>query len=166
MHQHNVHGHAMQPRRKRRLATEGSNLSEQLQESLLRQIFRFGGVRRHPQAQRIHAPLMQVVEKLESFRIPLLGFFDRLRFGDPGALRMLSVGQVAFPGRMLSDAAKYLYVVLVAARFGMATCPFVAYQNNKTHCSSCLCKLPFLEVTFVTAISAQPSFFGSRQFLL
>jgi hypothetical protein len=74
---------------------------------------------------------MQVVEKLESFRIALLGFFDRLRFGDPGALRMLSVVQVAFPGRMLSDAAKYLYVVLVAARFGMATCPLLLTRITK-----------------------------------
>jgi len=38
-------------------------------------------------------------------------------------VRLSWLGQVAFPGRMLSDAANYLYVVLVAADFGMATCP-------------------------------------------
>ena len=69
---------------------------------------------------------MQVIEKLESFCIALLGSFNRLRFGEPGALRLLSVGQVAFPGRMLSDAANYLYVVLVAGHFGMsANAPFL-----------------------------------------
>jgi hypothetical protein len=74
---------------------------------------------------------MQVIEKLESFCIALLGSFNRLRFGEPGALRLLSVGQVAFPGRMLSDAANYLYVVLVAAHFGMATCPFLLTRITK-----------------------------------
>lgn len=74
---------------------------------------------------------MQVIKKLESFCIALLGSFNRLRFGEPGALRLLSVGQVAFPGRMLSDAANYLYVVLVAAHFGMATRPFVATRITK-----------------------------------
>jgi hypothetical protein len=74
---------------------------------------------------------MQVVQKLESFRIPLLRSFNRLRFRQPGALRLSWVGQVAFPGRMLSDAANYLYVVLVAARFGMATCPVLPTRITK-----------------------------------
>jgi hypothetical protein len=48
---------------------------------------------------------MQVVEKLEGFRISLLGSLNRLRFRQPGALRLSWVGQVAFPGRIWSDAA-------------------------------------------------------------
>ena len=74
---------------------------------------------------------MQVIKKLESFCVTLLGSLNRLRLGEPSALRLLSVGQVAFPGRMLSDAAKYLYVVLVAARFGMATCPLLLTRITK-----------------------------------
>ena len=68
---------------------------------------------------------MQVIEKLESFSIALLGAFNCLRFGKPVGFLVFSVGQVAFPGRTLSDAAKYLYVVLVAGDFGMpAPAPF------------------------------------------
>ena len=74
---------------------------------------------------------MQVIKKLESFWVALLGSLNRLCFGEPSALRLLSVGQVAFSGRMLSDAAKYLYVVLVAARFGMATCPLLPTRITK-----------------------------------
>jgi hypothetical protein len=58
---------------------------------------------------------VEVIQKLESFCIPLLGFFYRLCFCKPIALLLSSVGQVAFSGRTLSDAAKYLYVVLLAA---------------------------------------------------
>ena len=92
---------------------------------------------------------MQVIKKLESFCIALLGSFNRLRFGEPGALRLLSVGQVAFPGRMLSDAANYLYVVLVAARFGMATGPLLFTRITKRLLKFVLPNLQFLEVTFV-----------------
>jgi hypothetical protein len=97
---------------------------------------------------------MQVIEKLESFCIALLGSFNRLRFGEPGALRLLSVGQVAFPGRMLSDAANYLYVVLVAAHFGMATCPFLLTRITKPVAQVRFASLQFLEVTFVTRMAA------------
>ena len=125
MHQHDIDRHAMQPRGKRRLAAKRSDFSKELQESFLRQIFRLGRVRGHAQAERIHPPLMQVIEKLESFSITLLGAFNGLRFGKPAGFLVFSVGQVAFPGRILSDAAKYLYVVLVAGHFGMpAPAPF------------------------------------------
>jgi hypothetical protein len=74
---------------------------------------------------------MQVVQKLESFRVSLLRSFNRLRFGQPGALRLSWVGQVAFPGRMLSDAANYLYVVLVAGHFGAAGGPCLLTRITK-----------------------------------
>jgi len=60
---------------------------------------------------------MQVVHNLEGFCITLLGKFNGSSFREPFTL-LLSVGQVAFPGRTLSDAANYLFVVLVADRFG------------------------------------------------
>jgi hypothetical protein len=66
---------------------------------------------------------MQVIEKLERFPIALLGTLNSLRFGKPVGFLVLSVGQVAFPGRTLSDAAKYLYVVLVAAHFELPRPP-------------------------------------------
>ena len=69
---------------------------------------------------------MQVIESLKRFSIALLGALNRLRFGKPVGFLVSSVGQVAFPGRTLSDAANYLYVVLVAGHFGMsANAPFL-----------------------------------------
>ena len=41
---------------------------------------------------------MQVIEKLERFRVPLLGSLNRLCFRQP--LRLSWLGQVTFPGRM------------------------------------------------------------------
>jgi hypothetical protein len=62
---------------------------------------------------------MQVVQNLKGFCVSLLGKFDGSSFREPFIL-LLSVGQVAFPGRTLSDAANYLFVVLVAVGFGTA----------------------------------------------
>jgi len=62
----------------------------------------------------------------------LLGPLNRLRFRKPIAWLLFSVGQVAFSGRMLSDAANYLYVVMLAGHFATPTSPFLI-QNNKTH---------------------------------
>ena len=95
----------MQPGRERRLATKCPDFAEQLQEGFLRQIFRLGRVRSHAQAQRIYPPFMQVIENFKRFSIPLLGALNRLRFGKPFGFLVSSVGQVAFPGRTLSDAA-------------------------------------------------------------
>jgi hypothetical protein len=74
---------------------------------------------------------VEVIQKLESFRIPLLGLIYRLRFRKPIALLLFSVGQVAFSGRTLSDAAKYLYVVLLAGHFDTSTRPALYPEYQK-----------------------------------
>jgi hypothetical protein len=61
---------------------------------------------------------MLIVESFEGLRIALLGSFDGQGFIKLAArllpLLWLSVGQAAFSGRTLSDAAKYLCVVWLA----------------------------------------------------
>src|ERR1700730_6536432 len=57
-HQHNIHGQAMQPGGKRRLPPEGRDLTKKLQKSFLRKVFGFRCVSHHPQAERIHTPIM------------------------------------------------------------------------------------------------------------
>src|SRR5579859_6929052 len=52
-HEHDVDGHAMQPGGKGRLAAKGGNLAEQLQKSLLHQVFRVGRIADHAQAEGI-----------------------------------------------------------------------------------------------------------------
>ena len=66
----------MQPGRKRRLAAKRCDLAIELQERFLRQILGLGRIRCHAQAERVHAPLVLVVERLERLRVPLLGPFD------------------------------------------------------------------------------------------
>lgn len=54
---------------------------------------------------------MLIIESLERFCVSLLGSRDRLGFMKIVALSLCWVGQVAFSGRIVSDAANYLYVV-------------------------------------------------------
>jgi hypothetical protein len=89
----------MQPGRKCRLAAKRSNLTIELQKRFLRQIFGFGSVRRHAQAERIDAPFMLIVESLERLSIPLPGLLDKLGFIRVAVLPLHWVGQVAFSGR-------------------------------------------------------------------
>jgi len=96
---------------------------------------------------------MQIVEKLESFSIPLLGSLNRLCFCKPGGLRLSWLGQGAFPGRIQSDAANYLYVVLVAASFGSGHPPRLAYKDNKLVALVRFASLSISYVTFVTEMS-------------
>jgi hypothetical protein len=120
----------MQPRGKRRLAAEGGNLTIELQESFLSQVFRLGRVRRHSQTQGVNAPLVPVIKSLECIRIPLLGSFDGLRFVELVCLFCYPVGQVAFSGRNPSDAANYLYVVWLADnRSGTKVTPVFKIQE-------------------------------------
>jgi hypothetical protein len=91
---------------------------------------------------------MQVIESFKRFSIALLGALNGLRFGKPVGFLILSVGQVAFPGRTLSDAAKYMCVVSVAAHFGMpanAPCPFRITK-------------PFALVVFAGSVSTRDHF--------
>jgi hypothetical protein len=65
---------------------------------------------------------MLIVESLESSGIALLGSFDSRSFVKLAVLSLsfvwFPVGQVAFSGRIPSDAANYLYVVWLAGRRG------------------------------------------------
>jgi hypothetical protein len=70
----------MQPCGKRRLTPEGRDLTEKLQKSFLRKIFGFRRVPHHPQAERVHPPVMQPVDALKSLGVALLCPSDRLRF--------------------------------------------------------------------------------------
>ena len=62
MHQHDVDRKPMQPGRKCRFPPKCCNLTVELEECFLRQIFGLGRIRRHPQTKRIHPPLMLVIE--------------------------------------------------------------------------------------------------------
>src|ERR1700752_4531335 len=89
----------MEPGRKCGLAPESRNLAIELQECFLREVFGLGGVSRHPQTERVNAPLVPIIKGLERFRVPLLGSCDRLGFAKFVALLLSPVGQVAFSGR-------------------------------------------------------------------
>jgi hypothetical protein len=98
---------------------------------------------------------MQVIENFERFSITQLSALNRLRFGKPVGFLVSSVGQVAFPGRTLSDAAKYMYVVSVADHFGMSAHAQFPLQNNKTLCPDCLCPMTTRPaITFVTFLTS------------
>lgn len=66
----------MQPGSERRFATETADLSKELNEDLLREVFGFGDVPSHPQAERIYATIMPLIKLLEGFHIT---FSDLLR---------------------------------------------------------------------------------------
>ena len=76
----------MQPGRKCRLPAKCSDLAVELQERFLGQILGLRCVRSHPQTQRIHPPFVLVIERLERFRVPLLGPFNGLGLAEFGAL--------------------------------------------------------------------------------
>src|SRR4030088_2153754 len=105
MHQHYIYRQPMQPGRKSRLASKSCDLAIQLEKRFLRKILSCGGITRHPQTERVNPPLVPVVKRLERFRVPLLGPLDRLGFVKLGARSLSWLGQVAFSGRTLSDAA-------------------------------------------------------------
>ncbi len=67
---------------KPRLRTpERADLSEQLEESLLRQIFRFRRIAGHAQAKRIHAASMRVKQFFKRKLVAPLSARDKLRLG-------------------------------------------------------------------------------------
>src|ERR1700752_4365259 len=118
MHQNHVHRQAVQPGRESRFAAEGANLAVELQEGFLRQILGFGRIRSHAQTERVDAPLVLLVEILKGLGIALLASLDGFGFVKlvalPPSFLWVSVGQVAFSGRIFSDAANYLCVVWLA----------------------------------------------------
>src|SRR5262249_38533164 len=91
------------------------DLTKQLQKSFLRKVLSGGGIARHPQAQRIHTTLMQVVEDFESLRITLLGPLYCLSFGELVALWPFRGRQVAFPAALGLMRHKVPFVVPLRA---------------------------------------------------
>ena len=121
----------MQPGRKCRLAAKRSNLTIELQERFLRQIFGFGRVRRHAQAERIHPPLMLIVESLERLSVPLLGFFDQLGFVRVAALLFFGSVKSPFPAalREMRLTIFPLYGLQVSVRpFGYRNRDYLGHQ--------------------------------------
>ena len=98
----------MQPGGKCRFAPERGNLAEELQERLLRQIFGFRSIADHAQTERIDPPLVQRIERFKRSCVTSFGTFNRLCFAQPGNQCFFSLCQIAFSGRVSSDAAKYL----------------------------------------------------------
>src|ERR1700676_5499516 len=96
-------------------AAKSSNLPEQLQEGFLGQIFcrrRVGG---HANTKRIDPALVQVIQRLKGFCIPLLSPFNCLCFGKP--VLFFRVRQVVFPAALSQMQPKSLFVVLLAGTF-------------------------------------------------
>ena len=62
----------MQPGRERRVAAERADLPEELEKDLLRQVFRFGNVLEHAQAEAVDVLAMSLVEALKGRAIAVL----------------------------------------------------------------------------------------------
>ena len=69
----------MQPGRKRRLAAEGADLAEELQERFLHQVFRVRRVTHHAQAQGVDAAAVEFVQKLKRRSVSGLSQTDGFR---------------------------------------------------------------------------------------
>ena len=69
MHESGIHRDPMQPCRKRRLTTEGCQLSERLNERFLSKVVSISGVICHAQTHRIHASFMDLEERRKRVRI-------------------------------------------------------------------------------------------------
>ena len=55
-HEHHIHRQPMEPSGEARLSAEGVNLAEHLHEGFLGEVFGFGRIAGHAQAQTIYAP--------------------------------------------------------------------------------------------------------------
>src|SRR5260370_27994725 len=62
LHQYGVHGNPVQPSGKGGTATKRVEVTKHLDESLLRQVFCFSHIFRHPQTHRIYKLIMQLAE--------------------------------------------------------------------------------------------------------
>src|SRR5579859_2321805 len=68
----------MQPRRKRRFPAESRDLAVELQERLLRKVFGFSGIARHPETKGIYPPFVESIEIFESNGVAGFRLLDRL----------------------------------------------------------------------------------------
>ena len=72
----------MQPGREGRFTPESCDLPEELEESLLCEVLRFGSPPNHTQAQGIDAAIVHPVEMLEGRFVTLLSSPNRFRFSE------------------------------------------------------------------------------------
>src|SRR6516162_8311030 len=72
----------MQPGGKCGLSAKSADLAVQLKKGLLRQIFGLGGVPRHSETKRIHAPFMKSIQAFKCERIPCFCSLDSFGFAE------------------------------------------------------------------------------------
>src|SRR5215472_1114079 len=81
----------MQPGVQTRLASECIDLAEQLQKSFLCQVFRFGSIFRHAQAQAVDASAMQLIKSFETNCVSVLSQPNRFGLGQSASGHLLRV---------------------------------------------------------------------------
>jgi hypothetical protein len=83
MHQHRVDRYPVEPGRETRIAAESSDLPEDLEEYLLRQVVRLRHILQHSQTEVIYVLAMSLVEALKRCGIAPLCAGNRVAFDDP-----------------------------------------------------------------------------------
>src|SRR6202047_5552205 len=81
LHQYGVHGNPVQSSGQGGTATKRVEVAKHLDESLLRQVFCFSHIFRHPQTHRIHKLVMQLVEGGEGLLVAALCTLNEGTFG-------------------------------------------------------------------------------------
>ena len=100
VHEHDIDREAVQPGGECRVAAEGADLAIELQKGFLGQVFGFGYVTQHAQAQGVDATLMQRVEALKGGSVAALRSGDGLCLpGDGGIAAQMLIGFLALGGR-------------------------------------------------------------------
>jgi hypothetical protein len=90
----------VQPRRECRLTAKRLDFSEKLKERFLRQVFRFGRISYHPQAERVHAAVMHTVKMFKRSRVASLCLADSVRFRQFAGFNSSRSGHGSRPGRI------------------------------------------------------------------
>jgi hypothetical protein len=73
VHKHLIDGQSVQPGRKGGLAAKASDFSKELDEDLLGKVFGLRDVAGHSETERVHAPIVTLVELLEGLHVALSG---------------------------------------------------------------------------------------------
>ena len=71
VHQDLIDGQPVQPSRECRLTAKAANLSKELNENLLREVFGLRDISRHPQAQGVNSPVVALIKLLEGNHVAL-----------------------------------------------------------------------------------------------
>lgn len=121
-HQDDVCGQAVQPGREGRLAAEGVNFAEELEEGFLREVFGLEGIADHAKAETVDAAGVLAVEMLERGSVATLGAAD-------GGIE-LCAGRLEWAGLVRE---LFHLVVLDAAELLICCCNGVAGQTKACH---------------------------------